>query len=89
MLSTMRRTFSCLDTQVSQFFKAAQHSAPNTPQLAQFMRESLLAQQLTLKDYTNYAPIIDELVLYSKLASEAATLDQALTLVQFGQSYNI
>jgi hypothetical protein len=53
------------------------------------MRESLLTRQLTLKDYTNYAPMIDELVLYSKLASEAATLDESLTLVQFGQSYNI
>lgn len=62
------------------------------PTLTKFMRQSMLDNKWSFADHQNYAPVIDELVLYTKQSlddKDQLSLKDAHTLMRFGNSFNI
>lgn len=66
----------------------------NLATLTDFMAQSFNDRHFSFEDHQNFQPVIEELVFYTKdlylqNPNEIATLDQALTLMRFGSSFDV
>ena len=62
-------------------------------ELTDFMSNNLLHRHFGYEDHSSVGPVVDELVVYSKMLGfdpkENVNLNQAMTLLKFGNSFSV
>jgi hypothetical protein len=62
-------------------------------ELTEFMSKNLLHRHFSYEDHSSVGPVVDELVVYSKMLGfdpkENVNLNQAMTLLKFGNSFSV